>query len=365
MIYVSNPHAQYQTLRNEIDNAISRVLIRGNYVLSEEVKAFEKEFSHWVKTDCSIAVNSGTDALFLAMKALDIGRDDEVIAPSFTATASIAAIGMTGATPVFVDVESEYYTIDPESISSAITAKSKAILVIHLFGQAAELEKIRLIAKQNNLFLIEDCAQAHGAYFDDKHVGTLGDLACFSFYPTKNLGALGDGGAVVTNNTNLAENIRQLRQYGWDEKRVSQQQGWNSRLDEIQAAILRVKLPHLETAIDRRNELAEIYDQQLSALPIKIPERRQNTKHAFHLYVIQTEQREELFNYLKQHDIISGIHYPVACHQMPAYTDLNEEKKCLPITESLVDRVLSLPVYPELSHNKIKFIANTIKKFFR
>lgn len=364
MIYCSFPQAQYKAHKSEIDEAIMRVLNGGNYILGEEVASFENEFEEWLGVKYAIGVNSGTDALFLALRAFDVGPGDEVIAPSFTALPTISAIGMAGATPVLVDVEQECYTIDPVAVENAITTHTRAIIAVHLYGQAADMEKLAVLARKHNLALIEDCAQAHGAVFKQQKIGTFGDAACFSFYPTKNLGALGDGGAVVSNNVEVDQKIRQLRQYGWNAERVSLQQGCNSRLDEVQAAVLRVKLRYLEANIQRRIEIADTYDRSLKNLPVLIPHRREQSQHAFHLYVIQTDKREELYKHLEQRGILTGIHYPRACHQMPAYAGKNVRKYEVPVTVSLVGRVLSLPLYPELSDVDQQTVVNSICEYF-
>ena len=275
MIHSSNPKAQYLAHKDEIDSAIQGVLSKGQLILGENVYAFEKEFSEYIGSKYSIGVGNGTDALFLAMRAMEFGPGDEVIAPSHTATATIASIAMTGATPVLTDVNPVHHTLDPSSISKAITPNTKGVMAVHMYGQPADMDKILDITRQNGLKLIEDCAQAPGAIYKNRRVGSIGDVGCFSFYPTKNLGALGDGGAVVTSDTFLAEKIRKLRQYGWDEKRVSQYIGLNSRLDELQAAVLRVKLKYLEKDNARRVVLANKYKEALNHLPLdSVPQRQ-------------------------------------------------------------------------------------------
>lgn len=364
MIYCSYPRAQYLAHREAINAAIARVLDGDRYILGSEVESFEAEFADWVGCDHAVGVNSGTDALFLALKALDIGAGDEVIAPSHTAVPTVAAIGMAGARPVLVDVEADYYTLDPDAVAASITSATSAIIAVHLYGQPADLNRLKEIAEKHDLALIEDCAQAHGARIGDNRVGCIGDLGCFSFFPTKNLGALGDGGAVVSNNPELVERLRRLRQYGWDAQRVSLEQGYNSRLDELQAAILRAKLPQLELDRARREELAAEYNRQFEGLPLTIPEVRLGCSHAYHLYVMQLERRDDLLQYLKERGVLASIHYPVACHQMPAYQDCSPVEGGLSITESLVDRVLSLPMYPELGEEDQATVVDAVKGFF-
>jgi len=350
MIYCGYPKAQYEKYSEEINAAISRVLSSERYILGSEVSSFESEFASYIGIKNAIAVKSGTDALFLALTAFNIGSGDEVIVPSHTASATLAAIKMTGANPVFLDIDNDYYTIDPTLIEHAITENTKAIIVVHLYGQSAELDEINSIAKSKNLILIEDCAQAHGTRWNKMHVGTFGDIGCFSFFPTKNLGAIGDGGAIVTNNNEIADRIRKLQQYGWNKKRISIEKGFNSRLDEIQAAILRVKLQYLNEDILCRIKIAEKYNENLNISSITRPKVRANSTHSHHLYVIQIEERDQLLEHLKQNGILASIHYPVACHQMPAFSE--KKLHSLENTERIVSRILSLPVYPELTGNK-------------
>ena len=363
MIHSSNPKAQYLAHKDEIDSAIQGVLSKGQLILGENVYAFEKEFSEYIGSKYSIGVGNGTDALFLAMRAMEFGPGDEVIAPSHTATATIASIAMTGATPVLTDVNPVHHTLDPPSISKAITPNTKGVMAVHMYGQPADMDKILDITRKNGLKLIEDCAQAPGAIYKNRRVGSIGDVGCFSFYPTKNLGALGDGGAVVTSDTFLAEKIRKLRQYGWDEKRVSQYIGLNSRLDELQAAVLRVKLKYLEKDNARRIALANKYKEKLNYLPLESVPQRPKCSHVYHLYVIGVEDRDALVAHLKSCGIIVGIHYPVPVHLMPAY--LTKQSSELKNTELISKRVLSLPIYPELTELNQSQIISNLKNFFQ
>ena len=365
MILCSNPKAQYLAHKDEIDSAIGAVLSKCQLILGENVCAFEKEFSEYIGSKYCVGVGNGTDALFLAMHAMGLGPGDEVIAPSHTATATIAAISMTGATPILVDVDPIYHTIAPFSISKSITPKTKAVIVVHMYGQVADMDEIVSIVYQNNLRLIEDCAQAPGATHKNRQVGNIGDVGCFSFYPTKNLGALGDGGAIVTSNPSLANKISMLREYGWDKKRVSQYSGFNSRLDEIQAAVLRVKLKYLEKDNSKRIALAKKYGEELNQLPLDFVPLRKHCKHIYHLYVIGIDQRNALVTNLKSIGIIAGIHYPVPVHLMPAYKKLVKEGLSLDNTENISKRVLSLPIYPELTESDQNQVINNLKKFFR
>lgn len=283
MIPCANPKVQYLAYRGEIDAAVGRVLESGWYILGEEVKAFEEEFATYIGVSCGIGVGSGTEAIHLALVSCGIGPGDEVITVSHTAVATVAAIELAGATPVLVDIEPDFFTLNPNKLEEAITPRTKAVLPVHLYGQPADLDPILEIARKHHLRVIEDCAQAHGAMYKDKRAGSYGDMACYSFYPTKNLGALGDGGIIVTNDTELAKKARLLREYGWAQRYVSHLAGWNTRLDEIQAAILRVKLKHLDEDNSKRARLAEIYNRKLSTTNLILPKRRENSTHAYHL----------------------------------------------------------------------------------
>jgi dTDP-4-amino-4,6-dideoxygalactose transaminase len=361
MILCSNPAFQYLSYKEDIDAAIKRVLESGWYILGKEVKSFEQEFAKYIGADFAKGVASGTDAIMLALKALGIGTGDEVITVSQTAVATVAAIEMTGAKSVLLDIEEDFYTLDAAKIEAAITPQTKAIIAVHLYGQPADLDEILKIASRHNLPVIEDCAQAHGAMYKNKPVGSIGKLGCFSFYPTKNLGAIGDGGMVVTNDADLAAKIEQLRQYGWKERYISEFAGVNSRLDELQAAILRVKLAHLDDDNAKRMRIAEIYDKELGKLDLILPKRRENCTHVYHLYVMRAKNRDELLQHLKKNDIAAGIHYPLPVHLQPGY----DKGQRLPVTEKIAKEVLSLPMYPELSDAEVEKIINAVKGFFK
>jgi dTDP-4-amino-4,6-dideoxygalactose transaminase len=361
MISCSNPKAQYLSHKEEIDEAIQQVLATGQFVLGENVNAFEKEFSSYIGTSYAVSVASGTDAIILGLRALGIRPGDEVITPSHTAVATVSAIERVGGIPIFADVDSDCWTLDPTSIEKAITSKTKAIIVVHLYGLSADMDTIKDIVCKNNLKLIEDCAQAPGATYNNIRVGSIGDLGCFSFYPTKNLGALGDGGGITTSDFTIAKQLKKLRQYGWDENRVSQFPGFNSRLDEIQAAVLRVKLKHLDSDNSKRIALANKYEKQLSSLPVKLPGKRFGCSHVYHLYVIEVERRDALADHLKSHGIIAGIHYPVPVHLMPAFAN---KDFTLSQTERIAGNVLSLPMYPEFDSKDLSQVVNIIKEFF-
>ena len=362
MILCGNPKAQYMARKDEIDAALKRVLESGWYILGEEVKAFEEEFANYIGVSYGVGVGSGTEAIHLALVACGIGPGDEVITVSHTATATVAAIELSGATPVFVDIEPNFYTIDPAKLDAAITSRTKVIIPVHIYGQPADMEPILEVAEKHNLRLIEDSAQAHGATYRGKRVGSLGDVGCFSFYPTKNLGAIGDGGMVVTNNSELAQKARLLREYGWTERDVSQFAGWNTRLDEVQAAILRVKLKYLDEDNSKRMRLAEIYNEELSTANLILPKQRENSTHVYHLYVIRSAKRDELLSLLRKKGIGALIHYPVPVHLQPAYKSLHGCDK-LPETEHIAKEIISLPIYPELSEYDLQTVVKVVKEF--
>ncbi|HEY4689977.1 MAG TPA: DegT/DnrJ/EryC1/StrS family aminotransferase [Anaerolineae bacterium] len=361
-IPAANPHAQYAAHRSEIDAAIMRVLEAGHYILGEETRAFEQEFAAYVGVEYGIGAGSGTEALHLALKACAVGSGDEVITVSHTAVATVAAIDMTGATPVLVDIDPATYTLDPRLLEKAITPRTKAIIPVHLYGAPADLDPILRIARQHNVKVVEDCAQAHGARYNDRRVGAWGGLAAFSFYPTKNLGAIGDGGFIATNDPALAERVRLLREYGWRERYVSAIGGWNSRLDELQATILRVKLRYLDADNARRRALAAIYDEMLPS-SIQKPIVRDGSEHVYHLYVIRHPRRDELARYLREKGIGTGIHYPIPIHLQPAYRGRLGDIGSLPETERAAREILSLPMYPELTEAQVRQVANAILSF--
>jgi len=362
MILCANPLSQYLSHKDAIDKAISRVLNKGWYILGEEVKAFEEEFAGYIGVKYGIGVGSGTEALHLALVACGIGPGDEVITVSHTAVATVAAIKLAGANPIYVDIDPVFYTLNPNKLEAAISANTKAIIPVHLYGHPADMNPILQIATNHDLFIIEDCAQSHGAMYNDRKAGSFGDMACFSFYPTKNLGAIGDGGMVVTNNLELATKVKLLREYGWAERYVSSIAGWNSRLDEIQAAILRMKLRYLDSDNEKRLRIAEIYNKELSSMKIYLPQKRKHSSHVYHLYIIRSKYRDELQNYLKNNGIAALVHYPIPVHLQPAYNKVGKNVK-LHETEQAAHEVLSLPMYPELKETDVLLITNVIKKF--
>ncbi len=363
MILCSNPKKQYLSYKNEIDAAISRVLDKGWYILGEEVKAFEDEFAKYIGVSYGVGVGSGTDAILLALRSCGIGPGDEVITVSHTAVATVAAIELSGVSPVLADIDPEFFTLDPGKLEALITPRTKAVIPVHLYGQPADLDTILEIAAKYHLQVIEDCAQAHGAFYKDRRVGSYGDMACYSFYPTKNLGALGDGGMVVTNDEKSAEKAKLLREYGWAERYVSHLAGWNTRLDEIQAAILRVKLKHLDDDNSKRQRIAEIYNNELNTTNLILPGKRENCSHVWHLYVIRSQKRDELLAFLREKGVGALIHYPVPVHLQPAYKHLCKDSSLMK-TEQIADEIISLPIYPELSESEIQTVVKSVREFF-
>jgi dTDP-4-amino-4,6-dideoxygalactose transaminase len=363
MILCSNPVAQYLAHQDEIDAAIARVLQKGWYILGDEVKAFESEFADFIGVARAVGVGSGTEALHVALKACGIGEGHEVITVAHTAVATVSAIESTGAKPVLVDIEPDTFTLDPNTLLSAVTPRTRAIIPVHLYGQAADLDPILEVGRRHGIRVIEDCAQAHGAKYKGQRVGSYGDIGCFSFYPTKNLGAVGDGGVLVTNDPELAERAELLREYGWADRYVSSIAGWNSRLDELQAAILRVKLPYLDGDNAARKRLADKYDEGLSGLDLALPQRRAAAEHVYHLYVIRSARRDDLKSFLKSRDIGALIHYPVPVHLQPAYEGRFCGSANLPETERAAREVLSLPIYPELGESELETVIEGIRAF--
>lgn len=360
MILGSNPYAQYASHREAIDAAIARILTSGRYVLAQEVPAFENEFAAFCGSGFGVGVNSGTDALILTLRALGLRSDDEVITVSHTAVATVSAIVAAGARPVLVDIDPETYTIDPAAIERAIGPNSRVIIAVHLYGLPAEMDAIMAIAARNGLTVVEDCAQATGARYRGQRVGSIGHAGCFSFYPTKNLGAIGDGGMVVTSDRDLADRIRSLRQYGWDEDRNSSLDGVNSRLDELQAAILRAKLPTLDTDNELRRDIAKLYSRVLADTGLVLPCARDGREHVYHLYVVRSDNRARTMDALKRSNIAAGIHYPLPVHLQRAYKGRGFDPLPLKHTELAANEVLSLPIYPERAHGDVKTVADAI-----
>lgn len=354
---------QYQNIKEEIDAATAEVFTSGWFILGPKVEEFEKAFASYIGVKHAIGVASGTEALQLALMALDIGTGDEVILPA-NSYPSVFAITACGATPKFVDINLVTYNLNPGLIENAISANTKAIMPVHLYGQPAAITEISEIAKKHNLFVVEDCAQAHGVKFQGQMVGTFGDIGCFSFYPTKNLGAYGDGGMVVTNNSELAEKIRRLRMYGEKERYQSVIPGINSRLDELQAAILLVKLRHLDNWNRQRREQAQLYKELLKNTDLVLPIESDGAFHVFHLFVVRSKRRDALQKFLAKNNIGAAIHYPTPIHLVPSFVNLGHKKGDFPASERASKEILSLPLYPELSWEEIEKVAEVVKKFF-
>jgi len=365
MILGANPRAQYLACKHEIDQAIQRVLWKGVYILGDEVSGFETEFAEYTGVTFGIGVGNGTDALRIALRACGVGPGDDVITVSHTACATVSAIEQAGARPVLVDIEPDTYTLDPNRLEAAISSGTKAIIPVHLYGHAADISSIMSVAERYGIRVIEDCAQAHGALYRGRRVGSWGHMACFSFYPTKNLGALGDGGMIVTSDPHLAEQARKLREYGWTRGRSCQIPGWNSRLDELQAAVLRVKLLHLDSDNAKRVSIAEKYNVGLAVYKpdLILPTTAPYVKHVYHLYVVRSPVRDSLMDYLNSVGIRVAPHYAVPVHMQPAYLGRSCGGESLPVTEMTAREVLSLPMYPELTDQEIETVIGAVGAF--
>ena len=355
----------YQQIRGEVAAALRRVIASGQLILGPEGESFEREFATYVGAPQAVAVGSGTDAIVIALRALGIGPGDEVITVSHTAAATVGAVREAGATPRLVDIDRGSLLIDPNQIEARVGPRTRAILPVHLYGRPAAIDAILAIAARHGLAVVEDCAQAHGARIAGRHVGTFGTIGCFSFYPTKNLGALGDGGLCVTGDSQLAERIRQLRFHGFDRRRTAQIEGLNSRLDEIQAAVLRVKLRHLEVSLSARRRVAQQYLEAFSGTDLCLPQCEPGTDHAWHLFVVRSRQRPRWIECLTRAGIGYGIHYPVPVHLMPAYEHLGYSLGSLPVTECAATEVLSLPMFPELSVEEVQAVCRAVLDLLR
>jgi dTDP-4-amino-4,6-dideoxygalactose transaminase len=353
--------AQYHTIRAEIREAIDEVLESQHFVLGPNVKGFESEFAAYSGTEHAIGVNTGTSALHLALLAAGIGAGDEVITVPFTFVASAAAIVYCGATPVFVDIDPVSYTMDPRLIEAAITPRTRAILPVHLYGQVADMDPIMQIARRHNLIVLEDACQAHGAEYRGRRAGSIGDIAAFSFYPGKNLGAYGEGGAITTSNAEYAHTIRLLRDWGAEQKYFHKLKGYNFRLEEIQAAVLRVKLRHLETWTEARRAHARRYADVLAMAPVGTPSEMDYGRHVYHVYAVRTANRAGLQKFLNERGVQTGIHYPIPVHLLEAHADLGYKRGDFPHTERAADEVLSLPMFAELTDVQQDQVADAIR----
>ena len=383
--------AQYESLSDELNKAALEVLSSANYILGKNVAEFEKEFAEYIGVKHAISVGNGTDALVIALKAMGIGEGDEVITTPFTFFATAESISAVGATPVFVDVDKNTFNIDVTKVEEKITSKTKAIMPVHIFGQSADMDEINKIAKKHNLLVIEDACQAIGGKYKGRNIGTLGDVACFSFFPTKNLGCAGDGGMIVTDNDDLAVIIRALRTHGSGEngqkafnllngveedimqaesgndtvynplKYYNYLIGYNSRLDAIQAAILRVKLRKIDNWNSKRRDIVTIYNEEFKGSDLVTPVCEDNNEHVYHMYILQSENRNDVLEKLKERGVAAGVYYPVPLHLQKVYKNLGYKEGDMPVSEYLSHRTFAIPVYPELTEEQIKYIVDSIK----
>jgi dTDP-4-amino-4,6-dideoxygalactose transaminase len=351
---------QYLGIKDEILAAVAGVFESTQFVLGKEVAAFEEEFASYSGARYGVAVNSGTSALHLALLSAGVGPGAEVITVPFTFVATAAAIGYTGAKPVFVDVDPETYCMDPAKIELAITPRTKAILPVHLYGQSADMDAISAVARRHGLPVIEDAAQAHGAEYRGRRCGSIGEMGCFSFYPGKNLGAYGEGGMVTTNNPELARQVRILRDWGAEKKYHHTMKGFNYRMEGVQGAILRVKLRYLEQWTEARRANAELYSLALADSGLQLPKQAPGNRHVYHVYGVMTPQRRELMEALGAQGVQTGIHYPIPVHLQPTYADLNYQAGDFPVSERLASEELSLPMFPELTESQIEAVSNAI-----
>lgn len=359
---------QYANIKEEVDKAIQGVLDSGFFILGDEVKSLEDEIVSFLGVDFSVGVASGTDALVLSLRALGIGAGDEVITAPFTFIATAEVISIVGAKPVFCDINLNDYAIDVSQLKRRITNKTKAIIPVHLYGQACSISKLQDVAKEFNLKIIEDCAQAIGAEYKGKKVGSFGDCGAFSFFPSKNLGAYGDGGMIATNDADLAENLRLLRAHGSNKKYMHKIIGRNSRLDALQAAILRVKLKHLDDWNETRIRYADLYAQGLQQRSLDkrliLPKQLHDRLHIYHLYCIRTKERDGLKKFLETKGVSTAVHYPLSLHLQEAYTDLGYKKGDFPNAELAAQEILALPLYPEMSEAQIEYVIESIRSFY-
>ncbi len=360
-------HRQYQKYRHEYESALLSVAASGKYILSQEVETFERAFADYCGSPHGFGLGSGTDALVLAFRALGIGKGDEVIVPSFTFSASVFSILHVGAQPVFVEVDEKTYNIDPKAAEKAITKRTRAILPVHLYGLAADMTPLLKLAKKHKLKIVEDSCQAHGATYHGKKTGSFGDAGCFSFYPTKNLGAFGDGGMLVTRHGSLTEKILRFRNLGRrDMKETHKEVGYTSRLDGLQAAILNIKLKYLDEFNEKRRQIAAIYQKELSHTPLMLPIEPQDRKHVYHLYVVRVPggKRDKFKEHLQNAGIGSMIHYLLPVHKQPVMQRLSKKKIHLPVTDRLCKEILSLPMFPEMTHQEVERVCETVRSFY-
>lgn len=355
---------QYRSLQDEVHTAMERVLAESDFILGRELHVFEEEFAQFCGVRHAVGVDTGLSALELGLRSLGIGPGDEVITAANTFIATASAISFTGARPVLVDIEPETYNLDPNAVEETITNHTKAIMPVHLYGQPADMDPILEIARRHDLFVVEDACQAHGALYKGRRAGSLGDFAAFSFYPAKNLGAYGDGGILVTDDSDVADMVRMLRNYGQREKYHHALLAFNRRLDTLQAAVLRVKLRYLNQWNEQRRRNATLYSERLGEVVLARPVEAAHAKHVYHLYVVRVRDRDALQRYLKAHDVATGIHYPIPIHFQEAYRELGYQVGDFPVTEAYAGQILSLPMYPELTENQIQYVVDCIKEFY-
>ncbi len=363
MIPILELSTQYSQLQTEIEEAALRALRSTHYILGPEVEAFESEFAAWNGAKFGIGVGNGTDALHLALRALGVGPGDEVICPAFTFVATAGAAALTGATPIFADIDPDAYVLDPASVEAAITPRTKAIVAVHLYGHPAPMVELQAIARRHGLGLVEDCAQSTGATLNGRRAGSLGDLGCFSFFPSKNLGGIGDGGMVLTSNPELAEKVRMLRGHGSKVRYFHEIVGTNSRLDEIQAAVLRVKLKHVETWNQRRRAIAAAYTAGLAGTFAQAPVEKPGCQHVYHQYTLRSPARDQLQKHLQAAGVGAVIYYPVCLHLQKAFEHHGVGLGSLPVSEKAQAEVLSLPMFPELKDEQVEQILVALKSF--
>lgn len=361
---ITNLGLEYDAIKRDLDPLLEKILRGGAYVLGPEGAQFEKDLAAYLDVRHAVGVNSGTDAVMLALRALDIGPGDEVLVPAMSFFATVEPVILLGAKPVFVDIDPVSYAMDAPAAAANISAKTKAIVVVHLYGLPADMKAFAALSAARGIPLIEDMAQAVGSSFDSKKIGSWGALACLSFYPTKNLGACGDAGAVLTSSEALAERVRSLRNHGAKIKYHHEEVAYNSRLDEIQAAILRLKLRHLDAWNTRRRALAAEYHQALRGLPVTLPAELADRMHVFHLYSIQSDRRDALKTFLQQRGISTGLHYPVALPLLPALKPLGYQENDFPVSERLARQTLSLPLYPFMTTQDVRYVAESVRRFF-
>lgn len=363
MIPILDLVAQYDSIKDEIDTAINDVIKSGKFILGPNTKAFEKEVADYLGVRYAIGVASGTDASIIALRSLGIGSGDEVIIPAYSFFATAGAVLTVGAKPVFIDILPDTYLIDTSQIEASITAHTKAILPVHLFGQAADMEELQILASKHNLKIIEDNAQAFGAAYKDHHTGSIGDIGCLSFFPSKNLGAYGDAGMIVTNNSELAELATMLRTHGWKKKYFPEILGYNSRLDEIQAAVLRVKLKRVDMWNARRRQIVATYNEHFGKFGIETPNLGLDRTHVYHLYVIRNKNRDALKEYLNKHGIASEVYYPQPLHLTKPCRALGWREGSMPIAELAAQETLALPLFPEMSEEQVNEVIERVLEF--